>query len=451
MKLHCQLYTLCLILVFSGCKKFLEEKPDKSLAIPASLKDLQALLDENTTININYNNLTGESSADNFYLTHADWAAQFAESDRETYIWGPEIVFDRFPNEWSRLYINVYRANVVLEGINNIQRTESNAIDYDNIKGSALYIRADAFQVSARNYAKAFDSITAGSDLGIPLRLSSDFNLPSVRSNLFETYNRIITDLKAALYLLPVTPKHVFRPSKTAAYALLSRVYLSMRNYNFAGLYADSALQLYNTLIDYNTLNASAAAPVPQFNSETIYYSHGGLSPISVSRARIDTLLFRSYAPNDLRRTIFFTNTAGVQRFKGQYTGTVSSFFTGIATDELYLTKAESQARAGLISQAMNTLNTLLVKRWKTGTFIPFTAANGQQALDLVLEERRKQLLMRDLRWVDIKRLNKEGRGISIKRFVNNQTYELVPNDPKFALPLPEYVITTSGMQQNPR
>jgi len=99
----------------------------------------------------------------------------------------------------------------------------------------------------------------------------------------------------------------------------------------------------------------------------------------------------------------------------------------------------------------MATLNKLLITRWKTGTFIPFTANNSQEALSTILKERRKELLMRDLRWQDIKRLNKEGANISIKRIIDSKTYELPPNSSKFALPLPAYIIKMTGMPQNPR
>ncbi|SEM08104.1 hypothetical protein SAMN05216436_101351 [bacterium A37T11] len=57
---------------------------------------------------------------------------------------------------------------------------------------------------------------------------------------------------------------------------------------------------------------------------------------------------------------------------------------------------------------------------------------------------------MRGLRWMDIKRLNKEGANITLTRNLNGQIYTLPPNDPRFALPIPEDVIDLSGMQQNP-
>ena len=69
----------------------------------------------------------------------------------------------------------------------------------------------------------------------------------------------------------------------------------------------------------------------------------------------------------------------------------------------------------------------------------------------LILLERRKELLMRGLRWMDLKRLNMEGAAITLTRTVNGQVYTLPPNDLRYALPIPEDVIAISGMQQNPR
>lgn len=450
MKKYLSLACLAFIML-SGCKKYLDEKPDKSLLVPASLQDLQALLDDNTRINQNQNTGIGEASADNYYLTDADYASLVSEKDRSLYTWNTEIFYDAFPNDWSNLYAVVNRANTVLDKLKTIDRTATNSPAWNNVKGSALFIRSEAFFVLARNFCLAFDSASANSDLGIPLRLQPNFNETSVRSSLSQTYSQIISDLKVAAVALPAAPGHVLRPSKPAAYALLSRVYLAMRNYTAAGLYADSCLRLFDTLINYNTLSASAPLPFTRFNQETIYYAHGATTLIAVGRGKIDSLLYQSFADDDLRKKLFFVkNSDGSYSFKGHYSGTASTMFVGIAADELYLTKAECLARQGDVSEAMNTLNSLLVTRWKTGAFIPFTAPDAATALNIILTERRKELMMRDLRWMDIKRLNREGANISLKRTVAGQAYELVPNDARFALPLPAYVISLTGMPQNP-
>ncbi|MGN6803993.1 MAG: RagB/SusD family nutrient uptake outer membrane protein, partial [Ginsengibacter sp.] len=100
---------------------------------------------------------------------------------------------------------------------------------------------------------------------------------------------------------------------------------------------------------------------------------------------------------------------------------------------------------------ATDALNTLLGKRYKSGTYIPFTDLQGEEGLQIILKERRKELLMRGLRWIDIKRLNKEGGNIVLKREIGGQSYSLQPNANYYALPLPADVIKASGIPQNER
>ncbi|MGV3528113.1 MAG: RagB/SusD family nutrient uptake outer membrane protein [Flavisolibacter sp.] len=441
----------CLALV-SGCRKFLDVKPDKTLAIPATLDDVDAILNDNLRINQNQNFSIGEASADNYYITDADFAALYYERERSVYTWGSEIFFDQFPNEWSAQYGIIYRANVVLNALENINREDSDAARWDRAKGSALFLRAEALHVLARNYAPAYDAQRASELLGLPLKSEPDFNSKSVRSTLQETFNQIINDLELSATLLPAASQHVMQPDRPSAFALLARLHLYMGNYKSALDFADSALHYVNSLIDYNTLNANASLPFQQFNAETIYYSRATPVVITQNRVKIDSALFKSYQQNDLRKSLYFLPVAnGAYTFKGYYSGLSSSLFTGLATDEVILTKAEALARLGSVADAMKTLNQLLVKRWKTGTFTAYTAQNTTEALRLILEERRKELLFRDLRWMDIKRLNREGAGIIVRRKLNDEIIELTPNDNRYALPLPEYIISLTGMKQNPR
>ena len=129
------------------------------------------------------------------------------------------------------------------------------------------------------------------------------------------------------------------------------------------------------------------------------------------------------------------------QKFKGSYAQSTSVHFSGITTAEMYLVRAECYARKGNKDAALADLNTLLVRRWKAGSFIPVTAATSQDAFNKIMIERRKELLMRSLRWVDLKRLNKEGANIVLKRVENGQTYTLLPNANYYALPIPKDII----------
>ena len=442
---------LCFYCVIgTGCKKYLDAKPDKKLVVISKLEDLQALLDYFTRVS-SFDPGADEASADNHYVSKTVYDALW-ETDRRMYTWEEDHLFTPHPNAWSYSYDNVYRANTILDNIGSIQRTELNKEKWDDIKGQALVLRAKSFLKVAFTWSLAYDPSTASTDLGIPLRLDPDFNLPSVRASVEETYAQIIADLKEAIPLLPVKAAHVMRASRPAAYALLARAYLSMRRYDQAGAYADSSLQLYSTLMDYNNLNPSQAYPFPQFNEEVLMDNTIPVpTPLHNAYGRIDSNLYRSYAEDDLRKNLyFFKNADQSVSFKGNYSNR-ANLFGGVATDEVWLMRAEAHARAGRTGEAMADLNTLLSKRWKNGTFVPLETDNAEEALELVLQERRKELLMRGLRWMDIKRLNKEGAHIILKRDIGGQVYTLPPNDPRYALPIPEDVISLSGMLQNPR
>lgn len=437
----------------SSCKKYLDAKPDKSLSTISSIEGLQGFLDDYRIMNQRCTQATAIAS-DNYYLTDDLYTKLRTEEGREAYLW-KSGVFKYEANDWLNEYNIVYMANIVLDGLKKIDKTARNAAAWDNCKGSALVYRAKSFFEIAQVWSKAYDSFTAAKDLGIPLRLTSDFNVPSVRSSNENTYLQIIKDLKQAVPLLPNSSDNVLRPSKPAAYGLLARTYLAMGKYSQAKLYADSCLAINNQILDFNSLDPTSSSPfgpILYTNPEDIMHSRinrGVKIMLVYVYARIDSLLYESYDSNDLRKSIYFrTNADGSHGFKAAYEN-ANQFYNGLATDEIYLTRAECLAREGDVANAMKDLNKLLINRWKTGTFVPYTADNSSDALNKILLERRKELFYRMLRFTDIKRLNKEGTNITLKRFIGGKTYILPPNDSRYALPIPDLVIQRSGMQQN--
>jgi len=434
----------------TGCESFLDEKPDRKLVVPTTLQDFQALLDNHSAVSYSIPG-AGEISADNYYLTDADWASLSREEDRNMYTWQASHIFREGLNDWNSVYKPVYAANVVLEGLASLPTTGPDAGTRRDVQGQALYYRAMAFFHAAITWAPVYDPATAATALGIPLRLSSDFNIPSTRATVQQSYDRILLDLQAAVPLLPLDVVHPIRPSRAAAYGLLARTYLAMGDYPLAGAYADSSLQLHPALLDFNTLNAAASYPIKAYNPEVIIENIITANNTTLqTRAKVVPELYAAYASDDLRKTVFFRRNAdGSYTFKGSYEGS-PNLFGGIASDEMYLTRAEARARSGDAPGALQDLNTLLEKRWKAGTFEQFSASTPETALALVLEERRKELLLRGLRWMDLKRLNREGAGITLTRTLNGQTYTLLPRDPHYALPLPDDIIRLSDMPQNP-
>lgn len=451
--LICILY-FCIGFISISCKKYLDVATDKKLAVISNLRDLQSLLDASSQINFNDPG-AGEVSADNYYVKAAIWDG-LNEYDRNQYLWADYNVIPPFAvfqsNAWANCFNVIYRANTVLFNINQILKTINNAQEYDNILGQAYFLRAKFNLELAWVWCLAYDSTTAATDLGIPLRLTPDFNEQSVRSSLQQSYEQILGDLKISSELLPDYPLHVLRPSKAAAFGYLSRCYLSMRNYYDAGKYADSCLQFHPELMDFNLdiPDTTDAYPIPQFNKETIYFSRMA-SPRPLYYGNIDTLVYNLFSNADWRKTLFFNNTESDNViFKGSYNQSRAPF-TGLASDEMYLTRAECLARHGDIKNAEDDLNYFLRHRYRSNSFSPMKLHDEGQALHLILQERRKELIFRELRWMDIKRLNKEGKNIVLQREIGGVTKVLPPNDLRYALAIPDDIIARSGMTQNPR
>lgn len=452
-----RLFLLVTIFSLNSCKKYLDLKPNSSLYIPSNLLDCQALLDDYGTMNSGYPSDV-EASADNYYLTDATWSSLSGVEFQDNYIWAPQGLHKL--TEWSLPYKAIFNANTVLEILTNVDPASGS--DYNAIKGTALFFRGYTFHSLASEFCNAYDKTTSIQDAGIPIYISTDVNTVYPRGNVQQTYDQIISDLKAAVELLPETTSIKSRPTRAAALAALARVYLSMRDYTNAGIYADACLKKYNTLLNFNTLNATANLPFTRFNAEVIFQAVMQTyvnSDLTQANAKILKSLYDSYTINDLRKIIFFKPNTGINvgtyAFKGSYDGS-TNLFSGLATDEVYLIRAECYARGGKISEAMADLNTLLSNRYvnlpPANPYINIIASNETEALSIILNERRKELLFRGIRWTDLRRLNKESTfAITLNRTINGTDYKLLPNDLRYTLLIPTSVINNSSTTQNPR
>ncbi|WP_257667042.1 RagB/SusD family nutrient uptake outer membrane protein [Parapedobacter tibetensis] len=438
-----------------ACSEFLDAKPDVSVSTPETLADLRALLDDEDKINRHAPGLL-EMGTDDYFLDYSVFSSRPA-FDQAIYLWdaAPFFLPTNTGQQWTNSYRAITTANVVLEALDRIE--EANPALRDILKGEALFIRGYAFYFLAQLYSAPYEVNGSNDGLGIPLRLTSDFNVKSTRATVKETYDRIIDDLQQAVVLLPEHTDYKTRPNKTAAYAALARIYLSMEEYELADEMADAALTRQAALLDFNQLDFSLNYPFTPFHEETLYFAFctNGSQLLLNTRANIPDELYHAYAEDDLRKSAYYFDKGnGYIGFRGSYTGSNSTYFAGLATDELYLIRAECRARAGRIAEAISALNQLLETRWKTGTYEPYTATTESGALAIIVGERRKELAFRGVRWSDLRRLNKDERfAKTLMREVDDgstkQVYTLPPNDPKYIYLLPQDVILATGMPQN--
>lgn len=446
---------LCIMLM--ACKKtFLNKKSSSNISVPSSIEELNLLLINKA--DIAKSPAIGELSADDYYMTTDAWSSQYLPYFANCYVWARDIWEGGTGiADWNVPYTQILYANVVIDRLPAIERTAANAADYDDLRARALFLRSWSFFDLSQIFAPPYDEKTASTDLGIPLRITANIGAPTFRASVKDTYARIISDLQESRRLIQLdkSPINGYLPSKAAVYGLLARVYLSMRDYKLAGNYADSALMIKSNLIDFNTLSTTSKIPITTSHPESVYQNFfvpaNPLTYVTTSQGySIDSTLYSSYTDNDLRKIIFFSPSGKyINKKRGYSGGTINS--NGIATDELYLTRSECAARTGNAERAIADLNFLLVNRWKTGTFVPLSGLQGKALLDKILLERRKELVFRGLRWNDLRRLNKEGYNIILKRNISDRVFILEPNDIRYTLPIPPDVIALSGIEQNKR
>ena len=427
----------------SCAEEWLDIKQDKSVVVPQTLSDMEALL-ENSDIMQYSLPMLGMLAADNLFLTSEEWNSLAYPYERNAYVWVDDIYEGNTSYNWNNPYAVVLVTNIALEGLSKIDPSPQEQTQWDQIKGRALFYRSWMFFHLTQTFCKQYKPETADSDLGIPLRLESDINIVSKRASLSETYNQMIKDLEESLTLLPDIPIIKTRPGLGAANGLLARIHLQMGNFEEAEKHANAALSVQSDLLDFNNINPDNAYPFDLLNDEVVF--HSTMYPFS-QYIKISPEFYDTYQTNDLRKDLFFSNEESLILFRGSYDANIT-LFAGIATDELYLIKAECEARNNREEQALSTLNSLLETRWTTGTFVPYT--QSENALEDILKERRKSLLFRGLRWMDLKRLNMENEHTTIlERNLLGESYQLDPNSPKYAFPIPDDVISLSGIQQN--
>ncbi|SDM27811.1 SusD family protein [Pedobacter steynii] len=461
-----------LSMLLTSCQKFVDIKKSSDQAFMTTAEDCQLLLDNYSVMNTGYP-VDAEISSDNYYTIGESYKQDvlpvITSEELALHTWQSNAIRAKADANWQGPYSIVYNANLVLETVEKIKSGTEDPVKINTVKGAALFYRAYALWSVAQMYAKPYTAATAAQDAGIPIRLTSDINEKSSRGTVQDTYNRIVSDLSEAANLLPATSSIATRPNKAAAYAMLARTYLSMEDYPNALVNSNAAIQIKGELLDYNSsvVNKITNTPFVRYNKEVIFhcvtFRASILNPgvASTNTAKIDPALVASYAPNDIRSKIFVKANsdahAGSYRFTGNYEQAATAvLFTGLAVDEMYLTRAECYARTGDKDKAMLDLNKLLENRWTTGTYTYQSATTSDEALTKILEERRKELLMRGLRWSDLRRLNKDNsrkKDLSRTLTINGvtSTYSLPANDLRYVLLIPQNVIDNSNIVQNPR
>ncbi|MBB2148486.1 RagB/SusD family nutrient uptake outer membrane protein [Pedobacter gandavensis] len=444
---------------FISCtKNFLDAKPNSFIVTPNTLQELQVFLDNGI---LNRSGGLPQVSSDEFFIPNkVVYDALNTQTQKNGYLWKQDIYKGERVPDWNEPYTAVFYANSALDELKKIEANVSNQKEWNNIKGTALFFRAFSYFDLARNFCQVYNEASASNDLGLPLRTSAGIDKVSQRSSLRSTFDLMISDLNEAKFLLndDSPSKYRNRPSKSAVYGLLARIYLYMGNYVEAEKAADECLLKYSTLINFNNISTSAVQPFLNNYSEIIFYSIQVVAyPMTVCGGRSNQIicitpdLISLYEVNDLRLPGFFAkNTLNNYVMKTGY-GIGLYPFTGLTTAEVLLIKAECAARRNDPQDALGALNLLLSNRCIASTYVEIRSLSAEETLKRVLLERRKELVWRNLRWSDIKRYNRDGANITLKRNLDGVEYSLAPNSPLYVFPIPDEELLYSGIKPNVR
>lgn len=164
---------------------------------------------------------------------------------------------------WSSGYKAIVGCNKVIE-----LAIEGESAESDQLIGENYYLRAYTYFQLVNVFGRPY--VQGTSNLGVPLKLTSDVNDIPDRNTVGEVYDQIVADLLKAESLMNVTKTNAYA-TKEAAQALLSRVYLYMEQNEQAIAYADKVINSGKfSLVPQDKL-ADYFAMTPEDNPETIF------------------------------------------------------------------------------------------------------------------------------------------------------------------------------------
>ncbi len=440
-------------LVLAGCDKYLDITPrGKTLLTTVSHYD-QWLNDE--TLLLGFSSPQGIVNYLGDNVDYVNVPAVPVTALDMLYTWQEQFALDLnvAPLFWGEHYSKINRFNTVLLGIDNA--TGGTNSQKRSLRAEALLGRALEYFYLVNEYAVPYDSATALKDLAVPFVISNDVSqvVPG-RSTVAEIYDHIITDITNALEDLPAdNSANRFRGSIAAAYSVLARVYFYARNYTEAQKNAELALQHTKAeMIDYN--GALPVSNLVSTRADVIY----GRMVIGSAVASLDYM--RSFASTDLRTRKFyystdsyrFTTRGATQYYPGLITPVFTYENTGTSVQEMKLIIAEAAARKNQLSAALQQLDEVRKNRFPAG-YTRFETTNAEDAIKEVLKERNHELGFMGLRWFDMRRLDKENRMDTVRRYNAQGTVvaTLPPHSKRYTFQIPVQVLSFNpGMQQNP-
>lgn len=415
----------------TSCNGYLDTLPSDSLV---STEAITSLKDVETALNGAYYSL----KSNNYYGCDFVARAEVGGEDIQTISTGFRTdSYYRFvhrqnnspQNLWKYPYMIINRANVLLEAIEAGHLPAGDELN--NAKGEALAIRALCHFDLLRTYGKPY-FVNDGKSLGVVLakKPKSANDLPE-RSTVEEGYRMVINDLEEALKNIRPDVKNG-RFNSWAVKGLLSRVNLYKREYEKAFSYAQDVIE--NSPYSLLKTEDYVASWSGRYSSESVFdleisdldavnremfgYVVDPNGYAAVTNTQEFENLIDEY-PDDIRRKLIADASEKGRTYMNKYPGingkTAVNNIHVIRLSDIYLIAAEAALNKPETDQesADKYLNAIIRRS------IP-NADEVTANMDLVLKERRKELVMEGHRFYDIMRLGIEVSRTGGYHFLNN-------------------------------
>ena len=378
-------------------------------------------------------------------------------------------------------YYRINIANIILKEIDDISvASPAEELDRIRIKGECHFLRASLYFMLVNLYGKAYNPSTVAVDYGIPLKLTEyvehdrDKDTQFERTPVAQVYEQVVLDLKAAIDYLTESPQAhpLYRASKEAAQLLLSRVYLYMQDWHNAALMAEELLK-DDTRLYYMSERDADKVFLTEDNSEVLFSQgsmnfYNGMTGSRGDFAVSDSLVDLYDEENDYRRYFFERNEetdAYALHYKYDTVSIpyVSNVFA-LRIAEGYLNLAEAYAMEDNAEGANRYLRLLRESRIRNYVH---TNYSGEQLVEEIRLERRRELCLEGHRWFDLRRYAVCGKYPYSKQIVHefnvydeNQNawdhtdiYVLKKDDPAYVMQIPKSVLEydEEQMPENPR
>jgi len=418
-----------------GCKKFIEvESPitsQNSSVVYATDADAAAVLNGIYTrmmVTI-YNGGTVASSLSFFPALSADELEVFKPASQGGDVRNVFVPYfsnaltskSSAPNLWEQLYGIIYKTNAAIEGLNKSQTLKLSV--KNQLLGEALFLRAFCYFYLVNLYGP------------VPLAISIDYEVNRLlsRSQVNIVYNQIIEDLQQAQKLLTeqylsgnrgASISERVLPNRSAATALLSRVYLYTREWAKAEQQATSVISntaVYDLVPLGDVFLKDSKEVIWQLQSVTYapYNTYEGrlfILPLTGPNTSgrypvyLNQSIVADFEIGDMRKNSwinFVKISPDTFFYSNKYKRTVldpvvTEYTTVFRLGEQYLIRAEARTQLNKIKDAVDDLNVI---RTRAGLSNISSTISPNLLLDKIMHERKVELFTEfGHRWLDLKR-----------------------------------------------